>query len=58
MFPEPRHRFIETIVPVAHYTFDQLLGDLQSGHNIIGTVFYGVQCVLSLGRERGDEGRR
>ena len=42
MFPEPRHRFIETIVPVAHYTFDQLLGDLQSGHNIIGTVF--LEC--------------
>ena len=22
MFPEPRHRFIETLIPAAHYTFD------------------------------------
>lgn len=42
MFPEPRHRFIETIVPVAHYTFDQLLADIQTGHNVIGTVF--MEC--------------
>ncbi|WP_432200561.1 amidohydrolase family protein [Erythrobacter sp. W53] len=42
MFPEPRHRFIETIVPVAHYTFDQFLADVQTGHNIIGTVF--MEC--------------
>ena len=41
-FPEPRHRFIETIVPVAHYTFDQYLADLQTGHNVIATVF--MEC--------------
>jgi predicted TIM-barrel fold metal-dependent hydrolase len=41
-FPEPRHRFLETLVPVAHYTFDQLLADTQTGHNIIGTVF--MEC--------------
>ncbi|NVE93688.1 amidohydrolase family protein [Altererythrobacter lutimaris] len=42
MFPEPRHRFIETLVPVAHYTFDQFLADLQTGHNIVATVF--MEC--------------
>jgi predicted TIM-barrel fold metal-dependent hydrolase len=41
-FPEPRHRFLETLVPAAHYTFDQLLADIQTGHNIIGTVF--MEC--------------
>lgn len=41
-FPAPRHRFIETIVPVAHYTFDQFLADVQTGHNVIGTVF--MEC--------------
>ncbi|MEO9492007.1 MAG: amidohydrolase family protein [Marinomonas sp.] len=42
MFPEPRHRFLETLVPAAHYTFDQLLADVQTGHNIVGTVF--MEC--------------
>ena len=42
MFPEPRHRFIETLIPAAHYTFDQLLSDVQTGHNIIATVF--MEC--------------
>ena len=43
MFPEPRHRFIETLVPVAHYTFDQFNAEVaQSGHNVIGTVF--MEC--------------
>ncbi|QIG53064.1 amidohydrolase family protein [Altererythrobacter sp. BO-6] len=42
MFPEPRHRFIETLIPAAHYTFDQLLADVQTGHNIIATVF--MEC--------------
>ena len=42
MFPEPRHRFVETLVPAAYYTFDQLLADIQTGHNIIGTVF--MEC--------------
>jgi len=41
-FPEPRHRFLETLVPTAHYTFDQFLADTQTGHNIIGTVF--MEC--------------
>ena len=42
MFPEPRHRFIETLVPVAHYTFDQFNAEVSSGHNIVGTVF--MEC--------------
>lgn len=43
MFPEPRHRFIETIVPVAHYTFDQLNAEVAgSGHNVIATIF--MEC--------------
>jgi len=42
MFPEPRHRFIETLVPVAHYTFDHFNAEVASGHNIVGTVF--MEC--------------
>ncbi|AWW74627.1 amidohydrolase [Erythrobacter sp. KY5] len=43
MFPEPRHRFIETLVPVAHYTFDQFSADVSgSGHNIVASVF--MEC--------------
>lgn len=43
MFPEPRHRFIETLVPVAHYTFDQFNTEVAtSGHNVIATVF--MEC--------------
>lgn len=41
-FPEPRHPFVETIAGAAHYTFDQLLTDLRSGHNVIATVF--MEC--------------
>ncbi len=42
MFPEPRHRFLETLVPVAHYTFEQFHADVTSGHNIIASVF--MEC--------------
>ncbi|MEP5939109.1 MAG: amidohydrolase family protein [Erythrobacter sp.] len=42
MFPEPRHRFIESILPTAYYTFDHLLDHIKTGHNIIGTVF--MEC--------------
>jgi len=41
-FPEPRHNFIETIARSAYYTFDGLLGDLQTGHRIVGTVY--MEC--------------
>lgn len=53
MFPEPRHRFLETLVPAAHYTFDQLLGDIQTGHNIIGTVF--MECGAFYDASRSEE---
>ena len=43
MFPEPRHRFIETLVPVAYYAFDQFNTEVaQSGHKVIATVF--MEC--------------
>lgn len=43
MFPEPRHRFLETLVPVAHYTFDQFNEEIaNAGHNVIATVF--MEC--------------
>jgi len=42
MFPEPRHRFIETPVGVAYYGFDHLHADAASGHNVIATVF--MEC--------------
>ena len=41
-FPQPRHRFIDALVPNAYYNFDALRGHLTSGHNVIGTVF--VEC--------------
>jgi len=43
MFPEPRHRFIEALVPVAYYAFDQFNAEVVgSGHNVIATVF--MEC--------------
>jgi len=42
MFPPPRHPFIETIAGAPYYTFDGLLADTQTGHNIVGTVF--MEC--------------
>src|SRR3546814_11804308 len=49
MFPEPRHRFIETLVDAAHYTFDQLRADLETGHRIIGTVFTECSAFYRVG---------
>ena len=43
MFPEPYHPFIETLLPVGLYTFDQFNAEVSgSGHNIVGTVF--MEC--------------
>jgi predicted TIM-barrel fold metal-dependent hydrolase len=42
MFPEPRHRFIEALVPVSYYTFDHYLAEVASGHNVIASVF--MEC--------------
>lgn len=52
MFPEPRHRFLETLVPAAHYTFDQLHADVTSGHNVIATVF--MECGAFYNSAYGD----
>lgn len=52
MFPEPRHRFIEALVPAAYYTFDHLHQDVTSGHNIIATVF--MECGAFYNRAYGD----
>ncbi|GMN01599.1 amidohydrolase family protein [Erythrobacter sp. MTPC3] len=52
MFPEPRHRFLETLVPAAHYTFDHLHADVTSGHNVIATVF--MECGAFYNASYGD----
>ncbi len=52
MFPEPRHRFIEALVPAAYYTFDHLHQDVTSGHNIIATVF--MECGAFYNGAYGD----
>ncbi|MBV7267203.1 amidohydrolase family protein [Erythrobacter ani] len=52
MFPEPRHRFLETLVPVAHYTFDQFHADVTTGHNIVATVF--MECGAFYNADYGE----
>ena len=51
-FPEPRHDFIEAIAGAAYYTFDELLADTSTGHNIIGTVF--MECGAFYDAARDD----
>ncbi len=51
-FPEPRHPFIETLVGASYYTFDELLADTQSGHNVVGTVF--MECGAFYDAARPD----
>ena len=41
-FPEPHHSFIASIARTPYYTFDGLLADTSSGHNVIATVF--MEC--------------
>lgn len=41
-FPEPRDDFIATVALTPYYTFDELLADATSGHNVIATVF--MEC--------------
>ncbi len=40
--PEPHHPFIASVARTPYYTFDGLLADVSSGHNVIGTVF--MEC--------------
>jgi len=42
MFPEPRHGFIETLIPVAYYGFDGFHADATSGHKVIASVY--MEC--------------
>ena len=43
MFEQPLHRFLETLVPVAHYTFDQFNAEVAAGgHNVVATVY--MEC--------------
>lgn len=43
MFPQPHHRFIETLVDASYYTFDQFNEEIaKGGHNVIATVF--MEC--------------
>ena len=52
MFPQPRHDFISAIADAAYYTFDELLADTQTGHNIVGTVF--MECGAFYDPSRGE----
>lgn len=51
-FPGPGHDFLETLAGAAHYTFDQLQADTQSGHNVVATVF--MECGAFYDASRGE----
>jgi len=40
--PASEHGFVDILRQVPRYLLDELLGDLRSGHNVVGTVF--VEC--------------
>lgn len=50
--PLPEHMFSQALRRIPRYLWDELLGDLQSGHNIIATVY--VECG-SMYRAGGPE---
>ena len=52
LYPEPHHRFLETLLPVTYYVFDHLLEDIRTGHNIIGTVY--MECGAFYDAARSD----
>ena len=53
LFPQPRHRFIETLLPAAHYTFDHFNEEVNaSGHNIRASVF--MECGAFYNPAYGD----
>src|SRR5438105_819981 len=49
--PPPRHGFEAMLRMVPHYLFEELLADMRSGHNVIGTVY--MECG-SMYRAGGD----
>jgi len=52
LFPEPRHPFIEALVPNAYYTFDGFHADATSGHNVVASVF--MECGAFYDPARGE----
>lgn len=52
-FPAPRHPFLDTLAHNPHYTFDQLLAHLSTGHNIRATVF--MECGAFYNSDYGEE---
>ncbi|MAY19669.1 MAG: amidohydrolase [Erythrobacteraceae bacterium] len=54
MFEQPYHRFLETLVPVAHYTFDQFNAEVAGGgHNVIASVY--MECGAFYNAAYGEE---
>ncbi|PKB25200.1 putative TIM-barrel fold metal-dependent hydrolase [Novosphingobium kunmingense] len=51
-FPEPLHSFLASIALTPYYTFNELLADATSGHNVIGTVF--MECGAFYRAGAGD----
>ena len=49
--PPPRHGFEAMLRKVPRYLFDELLADMRSGHNVIGTVY--MECG-AMYRQGGD----
>jgi hypothetical protein len=49
--PPPKHGFEAMLRMVPHYMFPELLADMKSGHNVIGTVY--MECG-SMYRAGGD----
>ncbi|MFC4295273.1 amidohydrolase family protein [Novosphingobium tardum] len=52
-FPEPRHRFVDSIARSPYYTFNELLADTQTGHRVVGTVFMECGAFYRAGASEG-----
>jgi len=52
-FPEPLHHFVASVALSPYYTFNELIADTTSGHNIIGTVF--LECGAFYKAGAGDD---
>lgn len=53
MMPTPHHPFIETLTHSPYYTFEELRAEVQSGHNVVGTVFMECGAFYRAGAEPG-----
>ena len=57
--PPPQHGFEAMLRTVPRYLLDELLADMNSGHNVIGTVFVECGAMYRAGRRPGlPSGRR